>query len=93
MRNPMQTECGHLFCKECLDPLLNQQTPLCPLDKETISRDGVSVYNMYSVMHGVHTHVHTQSKEGLYYIIHVFCDGEHVSTPMYIPSQRKGCII
>ena len=26
----------------------------------------------------VHTHVHTQSKEGLYYIIHVFCDGDHM---------------
>ena len=41
MRNPVQTECGHLFCKGCLDPVLKQRRPICPLDKEDISLDGV----------------------------------------------------
>ena len=42
MRDPMQTECGHLFCKDCLEQVLGSDTPLCPMDKEPISRDGVS---------------------------------------------------
>ena len=42
MRNPVQTECGHLFCKECLSPLLRGRRPICPLDQEAISQDGVS---------------------------------------------------
>jgi hypothetical protein len=41
MRNPMQTECGHIFCKECLEPALSHRPPLCPLDKEPISRESI----------------------------------------------------
>jgi len=42
MKNPVQTECGHLFCKECLDPVLQRRRPICPLDQEAISQDKVS---------------------------------------------------
>ena len=38
----MQTECGHLFCKECLDPILRRRRLICPLDQEAISQDRVS---------------------------------------------------
>ena len=43
MRNPMQTECGHLFCRDCLEPILQRKSPICPLDNEEISVEGVSV--------------------------------------------------
>ncbi len=36
MRNPVQTACGHLFCKECLGPVLKRKRPICHLDKEEI---------------------------------------------------------
>ncbi|KAL5491323.1 hypothetical protein EMCRGX_G016587 [Ephydatia muelleri] len=38
MKNPVQTECGHLFCRGCLEPILDGPNPLCPLDKTAISR-------------------------------------------------------
>ena len=41
MRNPVQTECGHVFCSECLDSVL-KRGPICPLDKESITQDRVS---------------------------------------------------
>ena len=41
MKVPVQTECGHLFCKECLEPVLKQRRPICPLDQEDISSDNV----------------------------------------------------
>ena len=39
----MQTECGHLFCRECLEPVLKRRRPICPLDKEDISQEGVRI--------------------------------------------------
>ena len=42
MRSPYQTECGHLFCKSCLEPLFRRRNPLCPIDQEVITREGVS---------------------------------------------------
>ena len=50
MRDPMQTECGHLFCKECLEPILATPNPECPLDRSAISADEVGVALL------VHTH-------------------------------------
>ena len=41
MRNPVQTGCGHLFCKACLEPELQRYNPRCPVDQERISRDEV----------------------------------------------------
>lgn len=41
MRNPVQTECGHLFCRECLEPVLKRRHPICPLDKEEITQEGI----------------------------------------------------
>lgn len=41
MKNPVQTECGHLFCRECLEPVLRRRRPICPLDKEEITREGI----------------------------------------------------
>lgn len=41
MRNPFKVECGHIFCRECLDAVLKtRQPPVCPLDKKEIT-DGV----------------------------------------------------
>ena len=34
----MQTECGHLFCKGCLEPVLEGPNSVCPVDKTSISR-------------------------------------------------------
>ena len=42
MKLPRQTECGHLFCKDCLEPLFTSINPHCPIDKERISREEVS---------------------------------------------------
>ena len=41
MRNPVQTECGHLFCKECLEPILKRRMPMCPIDQERLTREEV----------------------------------------------------
>lgn len=41
LRQPLQTECGHLFCKDCLEPILKSRRPLCPVDQEPISKEGV----------------------------------------------------
>ena len=42
----MQTACGHRFCKACVDELLEQQTPSCPMDncKEPITQSEVCVF-------------------------------------------------
>ena len=45
MRNPVQTECGHRFCKECLEPVLKRRHPTCPLDKEEILQKGIFLDN------------------------------------------------
>ena len=37
----MQTECGHLICKGCLEPVLEGPNPACPIDKISISRNEV----------------------------------------------------
>ncbi len=41
MKVPVQTECGHLFCKECLEPVLKRRCPICPLDQEDITAENV----------------------------------------------------
>ncbi|KAL5491310.1 hypothetical protein EMCRGX_G016573 [Ephydatia muelleri] len=41
MRDPVQTECGHLFCRGCLEPVLSKDTPLCPLDNASLNKDDV----------------------------------------------------
>ena len=40
MRHPVQTECGHLFCRDCLEPVLKRRHPICPLDKQEITQEG-----------------------------------------------------
>ena len=40
MRNPVQTECGDLFCRDCLEVVLKKRHPICPLDKEEITQEG-----------------------------------------------------
>ena len=51
MKNPVQTECGHLFCRVCLDAILVVANPLCPVDNAIISRDGVRViYRFHSII-------------------------------------------
>eukprot|EP00731_Ephydatia_muelleri_P015063 Em0008g783a len=39
MKNPVQTECGHLFCRACLEPVLRSHNPLCPIENSPVSRD------------------------------------------------------
>ena len=41
MKNPVQTECGHLFCRACLEPVLRSHNPLCPIENSPVSRDTV----------------------------------------------------
>ena len=41
MRNPVQTKCGHRFCRGCLETVLERKRPMCPLDRGEISRDEV----------------------------------------------------
>ena len=41
MKGPVQTECGHLFCKGCLEPILKLSNPICPLDQEEILPENV----------------------------------------------------
>ena len=53
MRNPVQTECGHLFCKECLDPVLQRRRPVCPLDQEAISRVSQPIIIRRSMYHQI----------------------------------------
>ena len=44
MRNPVQTECGHLFCKGCLERVLQGSHPACPVDNTALSEQMVSVF-------------------------------------------------
>ncbi|XP_046855708.1 TNF receptor-associated factor 5-like isoform X2 [Xenia sp. Carnegie-2017] len=39
--NPMQTMCGHLFCKSCMDIILGNPDPKCPEDKENLTKENV----------------------------------------------------
>ena len=36
LNNPMQTPCGHRFCKECIESVLQSSQPICPLDREQL---------------------------------------------------------
>ena len=40
MRNPVRTECDHLFCRWCLEKVL-QTDRRCPLDREDVSLDSI----------------------------------------------------
>ena len=40
IRDPVQTECGHLFCQTCLDRNLLESSK-CPVDKKDISKDKI----------------------------------------------------
>ena len=40
IRDPVQTQCGHLFCQTCLDRSLLESSK-CPVDKEDISEDKI----------------------------------------------------
>ncbi|XP_046855637.1 TNF receptor-associated factor 3-like [Xenia sp. Carnegie-2017] len=39
--NPMQTMCGHLFCKSCIDIVLGSPDPKCPEDEEKLIKTDV----------------------------------------------------
>ena len=51
MRDPVQTECGHLFCKGCLEPVLEGPNPVCPIEKNKISRIEVRLVFNIQIMH------------------------------------------
>lgn len=44
MRNPVQTECGHLFCRACLERVLSGGRTECPIDKTAISDKMVRLF-------------------------------------------------
>ncbi len=46
MKVPVQAECGHLFCKECLEPVLKRRCQICPLDQEDITAENISPENI-----------------------------------------------
>jgi TNF receptor-associated factor 6 len=43
LRDPMQTSCGHLMCKTCMDKITQRDRFQCPLDNKVCSRDEVSL--------------------------------------------------
>ena len=53
MKNPMQTECGHLFCRACLEPVLRGLNPLCPIESSPVSRDTVRTLGLSCHAHSV----------------------------------------
>ena len=39
IRSPMQADCGHIFCNDCLQEAMNDKGKmLCPIDREKISQ-------------------------------------------------------
>ena len=46
----MQTECGHLFCRGCLEPVLATPHPVCPIDKSDISANCVSDFTSSHIL-------------------------------------------
>ena len=39
IRLPMQTDCGHIFCNDCLQEAMNnKEKMLCPIDREKYHR-------------------------------------------------------
>lgn len=66
MRNPVQTDCGHLFCRGCLEPVLEGPNPVCPADKTSISKDTVhvsvglcSMYSNCTFIHALYVWIYT----------------------------------
>ena len=57
MRDPVQTECGHLFCKGCLEPILATPNPECPLDRSAIYADQVGVALLVHAHATTHMHL------------------------------------
>ena len=41
MRDPVQTECGHLFCRGCLETALTGDHRVCPVDNNEICKSNV----------------------------------------------------
>ncbi|XP_066911274.1 TNF receptor-associated factor 6-like isoform X2 [Clytia hemisphaerica] len=41
LRMPMQTECGHRFCKSCILKVIREGRPNCPIDNERLSENQI----------------------------------------------------
>ncbi|XP_066280948.1 TNF receptor-associated factor 3-like [Branchiostoma lanceolatum] len=41
LREPVQTGCGHRYCKFCINQKLGEATPKCPLDGEDLKKEEV----------------------------------------------------
>lgn len=45
MRSPVQTKCGHRFCKVCLEKSFTRKKKLCPLDRSSLNpRSPTDIY-------------------------------------------------
>lgn len=38
LREPLQTKCGHRFCKRCIEKWLSESDPRCPVDNQRLSK-------------------------------------------------------
>ena len=47
MRNPVQTECGHLFCRVCMEQVLSSSQTVCPVDKTIVTERMVRLCTLF----------------------------------------------
>ena len=89
MRDPVQTECGHLFCRGCLEPvLINTSRSVCPICKIAISTEQVrGFYISCACFLTNYMYVHLCQK--------VFpdnaCRREILSLEVYCDASTNGC--
>lgn len=38
LREPLQTKCGHRFCKQCIEKWLSESDPRCPVDNQRLNK-------------------------------------------------------
>ncbi|CAB4028428.1 TNF receptor-associated factor 3-like, partial [Paramuricea clavata] len=41
LNEPMQTQCGHLLCKSCLQVILSHANPVCPKDGTSLNENSI----------------------------------------------------
>ena len=41
LTDPVQTRCGHRFCRQCIEQLLTSGNALCPIDREPLPQENI----------------------------------------------------